>query len=194
MENMTAEQYRKYLAEGRKIADEENVLRGAIANASGRAFESDIIRGCIYYRDSGQAVINKVGEPYTVMRKNTDGTFRGRFIGKAEPDFKGVLRGGRAVAFEAKSTRKTRIQQSAVTPTQGSWLDEQFRMGAITFVCVLIGDRFFSVPWPIWRDMKLIYKKKYLMPADIEEFEVVYDGGVKFLDYVSGPSLAAIVK
>lgn len=44
---------------------------------------------------------------------------------------------------------------------------------------------FFNVPWVYWRDMKETFGKKFLMPDDIPELEVVFDGAVKFLDYVS---------
>ena len=187
METMSISEYNRLVSKGLKISNEECVLKNTLSNAAGMRFETDIKKACIGYQTKGQAVINKVSEPYRVLRKNKDGSFYGRFIGRAEPDFKGVLAGGRAVAFEAKYTSKTRIQKSAVTEEQNEWLEEQYSMGAVVFVCVFIREWAFSVPWQIWRDMKLIYGKKFLMAEDIKRFRVDYNlDGVKFLEYMDG--------
>lgn len=120
-----------------------------------------------------------------------NGRFVGQFVGRAEPDFKGVLCGGTAIAFEAKSTNKSRIQKSALTDPQTQWLDAQRAMGALAFVCVDISGRFFMIPWGIWRDMRSIYGKKFLMPDDIPEYEVIYDGSIRFLEYENGRTITA---
>lgn len=77
----------------------------------------------------------------------------------------------------------SRIQKSALTDPQTQWLDAQRAMGALAFVCVDINGRFFMIPWGIWRDMRGIYGKKFLMPDDIPEYEVIYDGSIRFLEY-----------
>lgn len=190
MERMTAEEYRALIDENRN-ADGEQVLRNKKSSARGRAFESLLMRGCNYYRQNGVAIINKVNEPYIVTKKNGN-KFMGRFTGRAEPDFKGVLRGGRAIAFEAKSTQKSRIQRNAVTDTQMEWLREQKKMGAVVFVAVNIQDKFYSIPFDVWDDMKNIYGKKFLMSEDIAGYEVKYDGAVRFLEYEDGTRVEGV--
>ena len=59
-------------------------------------------------------------------------------------------------------------------------------MGALTFVAVNIQNRFFSIPLELWVNMKMHFGKKFLMPDDIKEYEVIYDGSVRFLEYESG--------
>ncbi|MGN0181429.1 MAG: Holliday junction resolvase RecU [Candidatus Ornithomonoglobus sp.] len=164
----------------------ETQYRNRCSNDRGHAFENLIVKGCQYYAQRGRAVINKVYEPYRCIKKLEGGKFVGQFTARAEPDFKGVLAGGRAIAFEAKSTRKDRIQQNVLTREQCAWLEEQHRMGALAFVCVEIGGRFFMVPWRTWRDMKQIYGKKYLTAEDMPGLEVMYDGAVRYLDYTDG--------
>lgn len=166
----------------RRIVNRENSDRG-------HEFEDLIQRGSVYYADHGRAIVGKVYEPYRCTKKLEGGRFLGQWTGRAEPDFKGVLRGGRAVAFECKSTRKSRIQRNALTDEQIGWLEAQAEMGAAAFVCIDIQGRFFSVPWYIWRDMKDVYGKKFLMPGDIPHYEVVFDGAVKYLDYINGRHL-----
>lgn len=161
----------------------EDRYKNMCSNDRGRIFENMLMRACRGYADSGRAVINKVYEPYRCVKVLNGGKFVGQFSGRAEPDFKGVLSGGRAVAFEAKSTSKSRIQRNVLTAEQMEWLEVQQKIGAMAFVCVQIRDEFFSVPWEKWRDMKEIYGKKFLMPDDMREYEVEFDGAVKFLDY-----------
>lgn len=184
-QRVTAEEYRRMVKQSEgKPADDKQRLRNTISSQRGRDFETAILQGCEYYKSIGRAAINKVNEPYIVTKRMDKGYFVGRHTGKAEPDFKGVLKGGRAVAFEAKSTQKSRIQKSALTPAQSDWLTEQDTLGAYTFVAVNIRDKCYNIPFIIWDRMKEIYDKKYLMPDDIKEYEVDYDGStVKFLDY-----------
>ena len=185
MEKMTVDEYRALIDENRN-ADGEQILRNKKSAARGRAFESLLKRGCNYYRQKGMAIINKVNEPYIVTKKTNGNKFMGRFTGRAEPDFKGVLYGGRAIAFEAKSTQKSRIQRNAVTDTQMEWLREQKKFGALTFVAVNIQEKFYTVPFDLWDNMKLFYDKKFLMHDDIADYEVIYDGSVRFLEFENG--------
>lgn len=191
MERMTAEEYRGLISWSENT-DGEQVLRNKVSAARGRAFESLLMRGCNYYRQNGVAIINKVNEPYIVTKKTNGNKFMGRFTGRAEPDFKGVLRGGRAIAFEAKSTQKSRIQRNAVTDTQMEWLREQQKFGAVTFVAINIQEKFYTIPFDVWDDMKNIYGKKYLMPDDIQGYEVIYDGAVRFLEYEDGTRVEGV--
>lgn len=165
---------------------DEVSMTNRCSNDRGRSFENLIMKGCQAYALEGRAVINKVYEPYRCIKKLKSGGFVGQFTGRAEPDFKGVLQGGQAIAFEAKSTKKSRMQHNALTDDQMRWLQIQEDMGAEVFVCIDIAGRFFMLPWKQWRDMKKIYGKKFLMPGDIEEFEVLFDGAVRFLDYAKG--------
>ena len=191
MEKMTVDEYRALIDEN-KNADGEQILRNKKSAARGRAFESLLMRGCNYYRQKEVAIINKVNEPYIDTKKTTGNKFSGRFTGRAEPDFKGVLYGGRAIAFEAKSTHKSRIQRNALTDNQMEWLREQKDFGAVTFVAVNIQDKFYSVPFDVWDDMKNIYGKKFLMPEDIAGYEVKFDGAVRFLEYEDGTRVEGV--
>lgn len=185
---MTVEQYRAMFVD-KENAIPKNKYKNTCNNDRGHAFEQLILDGCTYYACDKRAVINKVYEPYRCLRILGDGKFLGQFTGRAEPDFKGVLCGGRAIAFEAKSTNKSRIQRNALTGEQMDWLEQQHQMGALAFVCVQISEEFFSVPWELWRDMKQKFGKKFLMPGDIRDYQVKFDGKLRFLDFITGNRL-----
>lgn len=155
-------------------------------NAQGQHFEREIIAGCRTYRDKGIAEIDKTPEPYRVLKKAYDGTFKGRFTAHAQPDFQGTLLSGKSIVFEAKQTLKDRIQQNVLTDTQMEILENHRKMGAFTAVCVNIQHRFFFIPWTVWRDMKAIFRHQYVTQEEIAEYEVKFDGAVRFLEYKNG--------
>lgn len=155
-------------------AAEHKHIAGANSLANGKAFEELISLACRKYRDSGEACIIKTPEPFTVFSRSKDGVFFGRFTAaKAQPDFQGVVRGGRAIIFEAKATKKDRILQSAITKTQWEILDDHDRLGSLCYIAVSIENRYFWIPWNVWKEMKQRFGRKYLKPDDIVNYEVL---------------------
>lgn len=170
---------------GRKIDEKEirTQCRNRLSNAQGQHFEREILAGCGRYKDLGLAVIDKTPEPFRVMKKNPNGVFTGRFTALAQPDFQGTLKNGRSIVFEAKMTLKDRIQRNVLTDTQMQALEAHEGLGAFAAVCVSISYGFFFIPWEVWRDMKDIYGRLYVTPEQIAEYEVKFDGAVRFLEY-----------
>ena len=153
-------------------------------NAQGHFCEGYIKGPCARYREQGLAVVEQIPEPFRTMKTNRDGTFTGRFLSAAQPDFMGTLRGGRTICFEAKYTRTDRILQSVLTQEQWDSLEAHWTMGAVAGVCVGIGNTFAMVPWSVWRDMKQLYGRKYMNKQDLEPFRVKFNGFVMFLNYL----------
>ena len=151
------------------------------SNDRGRLFENLIDQACLYYQTRSQAVIEKTPEPFRVTKKYPDGRFEGRFTGLAQPDYKGTLKGGRAIAFEAKMTGSDRIKKSVVTAHQAACLDRHAELGAMVGVCCMIKKTVGFVPWNVWRDMKEIYGRQYLLETELREFQVPTPGFVDFL-------------
>ncbi len=103
---------------------------------------------------------------------------------KAQPDYKGTLRGGASVVFEAKHTDSDRIEQSRVTPEQAKRLDAHYAMGAHCWVVVSYGFRTYArIPWEVWRDMMGLYGRKYITEREAGEYRIALPNGiVAFLD------------
>lgn len=158
--------------------------QNTVNNAQGHLFEDCIKAGCTAYRNKGIAEIDKTPEPFRVTKKQGNGIFVGRFTAHAQPDFQGTLKGGRSICFEAKYTTTDRMRRSALTDTQMEVLENHERLGALTGVCVGIQDKYFFVPWGIWRDMKAHYGRQYVTAEDIELYKVDFTGSLMFLDYV----------
>lgn len=158
------------------------VYKNKVNNAQGHLFESGIISACNLYLQEGKACIHKIPEGFRVKKKHTDGTFTGWFTAAAMPDFQGVLKNGRSICFEAKYTTTKRLCRNILTDNQMNVLNSFDRFGAVSAVCVGIQSDFFFIPWQVWRDMKLIFKRQYVTAEDIKEFRIRYNGAVLFLD------------
>lgn len=157
--------------------------QNAVNNAQGHSFESAIEAACNAYRDTGRAEINKTPEPFQVLNKGNYGMFMGRFTAHAQPDFQGTLADGRSIVFEAKTTTSDRMKRDVLTKEQQNALESHMNLGAVAGVCVGLEDKFFFIPWKVWRDMKEHYGRKYVTVSDIEEYRVKFNGSVLFLDY-----------
>lgn len=149
-----------------------------------RIVEEAIRQACLLYANQGRAKVEKTPEPFRVLEKREGGIFVGRFTAHAQPDFQGTLDGGRSIIFEAKYTTTDAMKRDVLTETQMETLERHHRCGALAAVCVGIQDRFFFVPWPVWRDMKEAFGHMSVSAAELEAFRVRFTGAVLFLDYV----------
>lgn len=159
------------------------IIRGRWNNKAGAYWEKMIDNACLNYAMEGKAAIEKTPEPMKPLSgPDSKGQFTACFIKAAQPDYKGVLAGGRAVVFEAKNTTTGKMHRGVITPTQEKQLDLYDKLGAVTFVLLSFDlTEYFRVPWDVFRDMKLIYGRKYVTPDDIREYQIKKDGYLRFL-------------
>lgn len=179
---MNLDEYRN-LPEVRRQKDPRRQLRGAASRDAGKAFELMIESACRVYAVHGQANIEKTPEPMKPIRDLGGGRFIAAYEKKAQPDFKGTLRGGRAICFEAKHTDTDRMPQSYVTKEQGDALELHSALWALCMVVFSFGYAdFFRMIWPDWKYMKEIFGRKYVTAADLEPYRIrVEDGYLQFL-------------
>ena len=171
-----AVEYRHY---EQKESDPLRRIKGARSRASGKYFEALISAACAYYEQAGFAVIEKTPEPFEVTKRLSGGRFQGHFAHRAQPDYKGALRGGRCVVFEAKHTDAFSIKSDRVTAAQRTALEAYINQGAVCFVLISLGlERCYRVPWMVWRDMKTIFGRLYADETDLEPYRVPRTGGV----------------
>ena len=171
-ERVSAEQYQR-------------MVRGAQNRRKGKAFEEMILASCTYYRLKGIAEIDKTPEPVKQLGKMDKlGRFTAAYEKKAQPDFSGTLVGGKSIVFEAKDTDADRMEQRAVNEEQTKALEARYQLGAECFVMVSFAlQRFYRVPWALWRVMKEEFGRKYLKESELSAFRVRYtDGAIRFLD------------
>lgn len=163
-------------------------LTGSRSRASGEYFEGMISAACQFYEEKGISVIEKTPEPMRVLKPydRKRGQFICCFAKQAQPDFKGVLMDATMVLFDAKHTDKEKIMRSVVTQEQEDCFERYMKLGAMCFLVVSIGlDKFYRVPWVVFRDMKKLYGHKHMDEKDLEPYKIKYSNGVlRFLDGV----------
>lgn len=147
---------------------------GARSRAEGAGFEVIISSACDYYRAIGRADIEKTPEPMKPLGgADRAGRFLACYTKQAQPDYKGILKGGRAINFEAKHTDSDRMTADRVSDAQALRLSRTESLGGVAFVlCSFYGRDFYRVPWPVWRDMKRLFGRKYITPADLAEYRI----------------------
>ena len=160
----------------------DRAMMGKRNKATGEIFERLISASCDYYREQGLAVIEKTPEPMKPIGKmDKRGQFTACFTKQAQPDFKGVLRGGQAVVFEAKHTDGDRIEKSRLTATQERTLNAYHFLGAKCFILVSFRfERFCKIPWVVWQDMKNIFGRQHITREDAEQFSIVEKGDILY--------------
>lgn len=171
-----------------------NQIRGMRNNAQGHIFEDALKQACEYYKQTGRSDIDKTPEPFRVMKKSPNGIFTGRFTDRAQPDYQGTLFGGRSIIFEAKYTTTDRIERRALTDRQMETLESHRRMGAAAFVVFGIKDRFHSMPWSLWDNMKGRFGRQYLTQQDAEPWRVKFNGAVLFLDFMDNTKVEELYR
>jgi len=164
---MTAQQYRA-------------AAIGKRSRTAGAVWEDIIGASCAYYRAKGMTNIEKTPEAMKpIGPKDGKGHFMACYTKMAQPDYKGTLKGGRSIVFEAKCTEADRMSRSVISNEQEKQLNLHAWLGAACYVMVSFNfAQFFKIPWVIFRDMEVVYGRKYITPADVQEYKVPFIGGV----------------
>ena len=148
-------------------------LRGLLSRERGKAFEARIDASLEYYRSRGYAAVEKTPEPMKPLKDLGSGKFVACYEKKAQADYKGVMKGGREVVFEAKFTASDRLTQDRVSPEQTAFLNEHTALGARCFVIGgFSSGNVYLIPWGIWCSMKDLYGHKYATEKDLENCKI----------------------
>lgn len=151
-------------------------LQGQRSQAMGKLFEERLDRSFAYYKAKGFAIVEKTPEPIKILSKpDKFRRFTACFVKAAQPDYKGTIKGGRTVVFEAKFTwaADQRIHQDAVKEGQVDYLDRYESLGALCYIIAgFASGAVFRVPWEVWKNMKAHFGRKYVTEEDLEEYRV----------------------
>ncbi len=170
MRTITAKQYNTRLA-------------GARSKAAGAQFENEVLAALRYYEKQGTVKADKTPEPMkTLSGADSYGHFKACFTKKAQADFSGTMKGGRAVRFEAKQTSKDRFERSRLSDEQMNDLREHCKLGALCFVILCFTssthNSYYRIPFGIWDNMKSIFGKQYVKESDLEQYRILYMQGI----------------
>ena len=161
--------------------------RGRLNRKEGGEFEKMIEAACEYYCDKGLADIEKTPEPFAITKSLGKGKFEGHFLHKAQPDFKGTIRGGKSIVFDAKSTITDRIAVSVLSDEQRKHLLLHKKLGATSGVMVTYSFKwFFFIPIDKFLNAKEINGHAYWTPLEAELSGVYIRHTGTILDFLGG--------
>ncbi len=143
--------------------DPRRQLLGQIAKAEGKRFEDRLDASFEYYRKTGFALIEKTPEPMRPTKSLGNGKFVAFYEKKAQPDYKGTIKGGRTVMYEAKYTGTDRMEQSRVLASQAEYMKKHAALGAWCYVLAgFASGEVYCIPWSVWDHMKERFRRKYV--------------------------------
>lgn len=181
---ITEEQYAALLARPRAISRKD--MEAKRSKESGAYFEKIITSACETYSRYGIARIEKQQEPVKMIRPaDRSGRFVACYTQRAGVDYKGTLKGGRSVVFEAKHTDTGKILKTRLQPWQHDYLAEHERLGATAFILLSFQmENYYRIPLDAWDRMKEIFGRQYLKEEDLGEYRIKPKG--LFVDFLSG--------
>lgn len=147
--------------------------QGRVNKSKGKQFENRLDEAFEYYKSKGYAIVEKTPEPMRPVKSLGGGRFEAFFEKKAQPDYKGTLKGGRTVLFEAKYTSSDRIDQNRVSTGQVDYLNYHSLLGARCYVVVgFDSGKVYKIPWQDFKNMKSVFGRKYAKENELKGYEV----------------------
>ena len=173
---MSLEEYKKlttYEKQG-KTKNPYRQIQGKINHYLGENFENKITDICKYYELNNLAKIEKTPEPMKILQHIDNGHFEAIFTKAAQPDFKGCIKGGKTVVFDAKFTESDRITYQALSDFQRETLLNYENLGALSFVIVGFSNgNIYKIGIDTWNNMKQIFGRKYILQTELEEMSLL---------------------
>lgn len=186
---ISIEEYKKLIANECKQKSPYRQLQGKINRELGKTFEDQVEAICDFYEINMLARIEKTPEPMKILKHIENGHFETVFTKSAQPDFKGTIKGGRTVVFDAKFTESDRITYQALSDFQRETLLKYNTLGAMSFVLVGFMDgRIYKIDINTWDNMKERFGRKYIKQEELDELgfraERTKSGIVDFLGVI----------
>lgn len=161
----------------------------------GRGFEEEIIRANRFYKNKGQALIQKISTPWTVIRK-------GKQIvsafpeGKSTLDFRGTVKGGLSISFDCKESQDERgLPLKHIEEHQIEYIKLALEMEEVSFILCSMKtmDKVFFIPggmvleyWTLWKANKGKRGYSFIPHQDMKEVEYGEGGNLDYLKIMLG--------
>lgn len=170
---ISIEEYKKMIGNNNLGKNPNMQLMGRINRGIGANFEAQVEDICSIYESKKLAKIEKTPEPMKILKHIEDGRFETVFTKVAQPDFKGTIKGGKTVVFDAKYTEADRITYQVLSDFQRETLLQYKELGAMAFVLVGFSDgAIYRIDIETWESMKENFGRKYLKQEELDEMSL----------------------
>ncbi len=168
---MSIEEYKKIVLKDNALKTKSVIrqIQGKVNRERGKIFEQEIETIAEWYAFHKLARIEKTPEPMKILKHIENGRFEAVFEKNAQPDFKGTIKGGKTVVFDAKFTETTNITYQALSDHQRQVLIEYNELGAVAFILVGFSDgNMYKIDIKTWINMKEIFGHKHIKQKELE--------------------------
>jgi len=167
---ISVEEYRKLVSNEINKKSPIRQLQGKINREYGKNFEEEVSTICDFYEMNKLARIEKTPEPMKILKHIENGRFETVFEKSAQPDFKGTIKGGRTVVFDAKFTESDKIRYQVLSDYQRETLLKYSELGAIAFILVGFMDgKIYKIDIDVWTSMKEKFGRLYIRQDELDE-------------------------
>lgn len=156
----------------------------------GRAFEEEVIRANTYYKNKGQALVQKISTPWNVVRRGNK-IINAFPQGKSTLDFRGTVKGGLSISFDCKECEEEKgLPLKHIQEHQIEYIRNALEIGEISFIlCSMkklkkvffISGEIVIEYWDRWKENKGRRGYNYITVLDMKE--VLYGKNAN-LDYL----------
>lgn len=165
-----------------KVKNPNRQLIGRKSHGLGESFEEQVSNMCNLYEMKQLAKIEKTPEPMKIIKHIESGRFEAVFTKAAQPDFKGTIKGGKTVVFDAKYTQADRIRYQVLSNHQRETLLKYKELGAIAFILVgFQSGSIYRIDIETWVGMKENMGRTYIKEEELKKMslEIKTVNGVK---------------
>ncbi|GAB6169673.1 Holliday junction resolvase RecU [Clostridium carnis] len=156
----------------------------------GRAFEEEVIRANRYYKNIGQALIQKISTPWNVIRRGSQ-IVSAFPQGKSTLDFRGTIKGGISISFDCKESEDEKgLPLKHIQDHQIEYIRFALEMNETSFILCSMKklDRVFYIPgeivleyWDRWQENKGKRGFNYIPVLDMKEIFYEENANLNYL-------------
>lgn len=156
----------------------------------GRSFEEEVIRANTYYKNAGQALVQKISTPWNVVRRGNK-IINAFPQGKSTLDFRGTVKGGLSISFDCKECEEEKgLPLKHIQEHQIEYIRNALEIGEISFILCSMKklNKVFFIHgeivieyWDRWKANKGKRGYNYIPVLDMKE---VFYGENANLDYL----------
>ena len=170
---ISVEEYRNLISKSSRGKANPNPKRQILGKSNrelGKLFEEEVQIICDVYESENLARIEKTPEPMKILKHVDEGRFEAVFEKSAQPDFKGTIKGGRSVVFDAKYTESDRINYAVLKKHQRDILNKYQELGAMAFILVGFGNgKIYKIDIDDWSNMKAKFGRQFILQSELDE-------------------------
>lgn len=161
----------------------------------GKQFEEEVLRANRYYKNKGQALIQKISTPWNVVR-------RGKQIvsafpqGKSTLDFRGTIKGGLSISFDCKECEDEKgLPLKHIQDHQIDYIRFALEVQETSFILCSAKklDKVFFIPghivieyWDRWKENKGKRGYNYIPYLDMKEVLYGENANLDYLKVLEG--------